>query len=299
MKTPSATSDGQWTILKLLKWTTTYFNTHAIDNPRSTAEILLSHALGLRRIDLYLQYDRPMNADELKVFKALIKRRRNREPVAYITGSKEFWSLDFHVSEDVLIPRPETECLVEASLAVMNELGGEKLLNVLEMGTGSGAVSVALSSQQPGHRYFASDFSLKALEVARQNGQANGREDILFFAGDWLRPVKRAAAGFDLILSNPPYIPTAEIGRLQPEIHQYEPFKALDGEPDGLGCLRSIIETAPQYLRSQGFLLLEIGCGQKDAVAGIASGSGGYDQIDFLRDYSGIDRIVKLRQARR
>jgi len=295
MKASSATSDRTWTILDLLKWTTAYFNTHAIDNPRSTAEILLCHVLGGRRIDLYLQYDRPMNRDELKTYKTLIKRRLDREPVAYIVGSKEFWSLDFKVNQDVLIPRPETECLVEASLAVMESRSGSGPLRVLELGTGSGAVTVALSTENPQHVYFASDRSLKALRVAAQNSTAHGRrEGTHFFAGDWFSPLQKTSSRFDLIVSNPPYIPKEEIRNLQPEIHQYEPLEALDGDMDGLGDLRRIIEKAPEHLRPSGHLLLEIGYGQKDPVTQIAEENGRYECVSFLKDYSGIDRIAKF-----
>ncbi|MBW2296501.1 MAG: peptide chain release factor N(5)-glutamine methyltransferase [Deltaproteobacteria bacterium] len=297
MKTPQTISDRSWTILNLLKWTTTYFKTHAIDNPRSTAEVLLSHALGLQRIDLYLQFDRPMHADELKIFKALIKRRLAREPVAYITGTREFWSLDFQVTRDVLIPRPETECLVETSLEIMSDQADACALNILELGTGSGAVTVALASQQSRHHYFASDISVKALAVARMNGIAHEQTAIHFFAADWLSSVKKAGARFNLILSNPPYIPRPEISGLQPEIHRYEPHQALDGKTDGLGCLQEIIDTAPDCLVPGGFLLLEIGYGQKDQIAKIVGHKGCYDQITFIKDYSGIHRIVRLRKA--
>jgi release factor glutamine methyltransferase len=298
MKTPPTTIEGPWTILSLLKWTTSYFASHAIDNPRSTAEVLLAHALGLKRIDLYLQYDRPMHADELKGYKALIKRRVAREPVAYITGTREFWSLDFQVNRDVLIPRPETECLVEAALEVMHKTKeGRDPLNILELGTGSGAVVTALASQQPGHRYFASDISTRALAMARENSVSLGQAGIFFFAGDWLKPVRCTRTCFNLIVSNPPYIPSGEIKGLQPEIHGYEPVRALDGEDDGLGCLRRIIATAPDCLVSGGALLLEIGYGQREGVEAIARQWGCYDQVAFDKDYSGILRVVRLRKA--
>lgn len=297
MKTPVTTSEGPWTILSLLKWTTSYFSTHAIDNPRSTAEVLLAHALRLKRIDLYLQYDRPMHADELKSYKRLIQRRVAREPVAYITGSREFWSLDFKVNRDVLIPRPETECLVEAALAVMGKNDGGAPLFILELGTGSGAVVTALACQAPGHRYVASDISIAALKVARYNSAALGQEGILFFAGDWLAPIRLSNVRFDLIVSNPPYIRRGDIKGLQPEIHGYEPIQALDGEEDGLGSLRQIIAAAPDYLVSGGALLLEIGYGQKEGVEAIARQGSSFSAVSFEKDYSGIQRVAKLQKA--
>ncbi len=296
MKTPSTTSEGSWTILTLLKWTTSYFLSHAIDNPRSTAEVLLAHALKLKRIDLYLQYDRPMHADELKAYKSLIKRRIAREPVAYITGTREFWSLEFNVNRHVLIPRPETECLVEAALAVMREGEGSDPRIVLELGTGSGAVVTALASQEPAHSYFASDISIEALAMARENSVSLGQAGIHFFVGDWLAPVCCSKACFDLIVSNPPYIPRGEINDLQPEIHRYEPIRALDGEDDGLGCLRRIITTASDCLAPGGVLLLEIGYGQKEGVEAIARQNSCYGEIAFDKDYSGILRVARLRK---
>jgi len=297
MKTPSTTSEGPWTILSLLKWTTSYFSTHSIDNPRSTAEVLLAHVLELKRIDLYLQYDRPMHGDELKSYKQLIKRRVAREPVAYITGTREFWSLDFKVNRHVLIPRPETECLVEASLAIMENQAGRDPLLILELGTGSGAVVTALASQVPGHRYYASDISIEALKVARQNSAFLGQAGIHFFAGDWLAPVRCSRNGFDLIVSNPPYICRADIKDLQPEIHQYEPNLALDGEVDGLGAIRRIIASAPDCLAPGGALLLEIGYGQREGVEAIARQAGCFGEVSFDRDYSGIHRVARMRKS--
>jgi len=296
MKTPSTTSDGPWTILSLLKWTTAYFSSHGIDNPRSTAEVLLAHVLELKRIDLYLQYDRPMHADELKSYKQLIKRRVAREPVAYITGTREFWSLDFKVNRHVLIPRPETECLVEAALAIIENKGGSDPLFILELGTGSGAVVTALASQAPGHRYYASDISIEALKVARQNSASLGQAGINFFAGHWLAPVRCSKGCFDLIVSNPPYICRTDIKDLQPEIQRYEPIQALDGEVDGLGALRRIIASAPDCLVSGGSLLLEIGYGQKAVVEAIARQAGCFDEVSFDRDYSGIHRVARMRK---
>lgn len=297
MKPPSTTNEVPWTILTLLKWTTSYFSSHAIDNPRSTAEVLLAHTLKLKRIDLYLQYDRPMNTKELKDYKALIKRRIAREPVAYITGIKEFWSLDFQVTRDVLIPRPETECLVEAALEVMGRKENTRPLHILELGTGSGAIAIALASQEPGHCYYASDISIQALSIARRNSVSQGQHKIHFFAGDWLAPVQGTKVGFDLIVSNPPYIPKEGISGLQPEIHRYEPIRALDGEVDGLGCLRRIIDAAPERLVSGGMLLLEIGYGQRAEVEAIARQGNCFDEVSFGKDYSGIHRVARLRKT--
>ena len=200
--------DTPWTILKLLNWAASYFKSHDIDNPKSTAEILLSHALQLQRIDLYLQYDRPLNRDELSAFKQLVQRRRNREPVAYIVGNKEFWSLPLAVTQDVLIPRPDTECLVETALDILEHEPVGLPLRILDLGTGSGAIILSIASQCQGPVYFASDISEKATVLAKANAMENGLTHIHFFTGDWLVPLRTSAKPFDLIVSNPPYIPS-------------------------------------------------------------------------------------------
>jgi len=293
--------DPEWTILKLLQWTASYFKSRGIDSPRATAEILLAHILKLRRIDLYLRYDQPLCSDELTQFKALIKRRIDREPVAYIVGVKEFWSMDFTVTRDVLIPRPETECLVEAALPLLpdnsNQDPGFEPKRVLELGTGSGAIILALASERPEQLFFASDRSVKAVLLAKENARRHRLDHAVhFFCGDWLMPLGNGRCRFDVILSNPPYIPTGAIGRLQPEIYKYEPIMALDGDQDGLNCLRLIIGSAHRFLNDRGSLLLEIGQDQKPEVEKIIRGCGNYENIVFKKDYSGYDRVVQMRK---
>ena len=303
MQNQSKSSDPEWTIIKLLEWTTSYFKSHDIDSPRSTAEILLAHVLKLKRIDLYLQYDKPLSIDELSKFKVLIKRRIEREPVAYIVGVKEFWSMDFVVTKDVLIPRPETECLVEAALALLPQ-GNDSDSNqspksILELGTGSGAVILAIASMRPKPVYFASDRSVKAIRLARQNSKRHGLDTAVnFFCGDWFTPLNRQKKRFDMIISNPPYIPTQVIGRLMPEIYKYEPISALDGDKNGLFCLRHIINTAHGYLNPEGSLLLEIGHDQKNDVQSLIDQCGSYEQVVFTKDYGGYDRVVRMKKKK-
>lgn len=300
MQSRPKSNDPEWNILKLLNWTTSYFKSHDIDSPRAAAEILLAHALKKDRIDLYLLHDQPLSPEELSLFRELVKRRIHREPVAYIVGEKGFWSMDFAVNPDVLIPRPETECLVEAALMLLSgdrvdADGGAK--RILELGTGSGAVILAVARHRPNHFFFASDRSINAVAVAKRNAlrhQLDGR--VRFFCGDWFSPVTAAGVKFDMILSNPPYIPTPVIGRLQPEIRQYEPVSALDGDEDGLGCLGRIIREAHVYLRPEGRLLLEIGNHQKDGVLKIVDDDGHYEDVEFMKDYGGHDRIVRMKK---
>jgi len=291
------TGDEKWTILKILRWTTSYLTSHNTDSPRLDAEILLGHTLGLERPELYMQYDLPLCGDELARFKSLIIRRANREPTAYIVGMKGFWSLELAVTGDVLIPRPETEHLVESALSLIpGELSEAFSKRILDMGTGSGDIVLALASERPGHLFFASDRSAKAIDVARKNAARISLADtIRFFSGDWFAPLNRKGKGFDMILSNPPYIPTGEIRQLRPEIREYEPVAALDGGKDGLACIRHIIRSAPAYLVPGGYLLLEIGHDQKASVRKIASDAGPYENIVFSKDYGGHDRVVQLR----
>lgn len=301
MQNQSRKNDSHWTILKILNWTTSYFKSHNIDSPRSTAEILLAHALKLKRIDLYLRYDQPLYSNELTRFKALIKKRINREPVAYIVRVKEFWSMDLTVTKDVLIPRPETECLVETALSLLPENSNIRSTfeqkRILELGTGSGAVILALASCRINNLFFASDIFIKSVAVAKHNAKCHALDGAInFFVGDWFSPVKKGNQSFDMIISNPPYVQTQIINKLQPEIYMYEPFRALDGGIDGLHVIRHIINNAQAYIKPHGYLLLEIGHAQKDEVVDIVNSCGDYDLIFFTKDYSGYDRVVQMRK---
>jgi len=292
------TRDSLWTILELIRWTTAYFASHQVENPRASAEVLLAHALGSERLDLYLNYDQPLDRPELDRFKRLIRRRARGEPVAYIVGEKEFWSLDLLVNRKVLIPRPETECLVEAEGRYLAPLPPAPRRRVLELGTGSGAVVLALAAQYPAHRYFATDRHFSILALALDNIRRHRQSDrIHLLAGDWFTPLRRAGRPFDLIVSNPPYIASDVIGNLQPEISKFEPRLALDGGEDGLASIRHIIEQGPDYLNVAGRLFLEIGHDQKEAVQEMIADCGRYKNAVFKKDYSGFDRVVTVERA--
>jgi release factor glutamine methyltransferase len=297
MQNQPTSQDPEWTIIKLIEWTTSYFKSHDIESPRTSAEILLAHALNLNRIDLYLRYDQPLSSKELSPFKTLIKRRVKREPVAYIVGTKEFWSMDLAVTPEVLIPRPETECLVEAALDLLPNNPIMKQQRILELGTGSGAVILALASERPNHLFFASDRSMNAVELAQKNARHHGLDNAVnFFCADWFRAMKASSVPFDMIISNPPYIPTQNIAKLQPEIYRYEPTSAIDGHEDGLGCLQLIINDAHSYLNRQGHLLLEMGHDQKKPIQKIIERCAVYEDIIFSKDYSGYNRIVQMQK---
>ena len=296
MQNQAATGDNNWNVLKLLQWTTTYFTSRSIENPRAAAEILLARVLQLERVELYVRHDQPLNAGELARFKELIQRRAAGEPVAYIVGHREFWAMDFAVTPDVLIPRPETECLVEAALQRLENAAPGR--HILDLGTGCGAVVLSLAARAPQHQFFASDVSQAALAVAVRNaGAHNLEENVRFFCGSWLEAVQNRSAGLDMIVSNPPYIRRSAIDHLQVEIRRFEPLMALDGGEDGLRCLEQIIAAAGSSLNADGSLLLEIGYDQKEAVAAMVDRIGGYVDLSFRKDYSGHDRVACLRSG--
>ncbi|MBS3809469.1 MAG: peptide chain release factor N(5)-glutamine methyltransferase [Desulfobacterales bacterium] len=285
-----------WTVLDALQWTAGFFDSRHIDAPRLTAELLLAEVLGLNRIDLYIRHDQPLLDNELARYREVIRRRAKREPLAYILEKKEFWDLEFIVAPEVLIPRPETEHLVEAALERLPE-DADNIKRVIDLGTGCGAIVVSLAVYRPQNLYFGVDRSYRAVRVAKENAKRNDSGQRLhLFVGDWLEPVNSGACGFDMIVSNPPYIPSAQIDSLEPEIHNFEPRLALDGLEDGLFAIRAIIDTAPRHLDSGGFLLMEIGYDQKDAVTTLCQKTGCYRDIEFVRDYGGHNRVAVLQK---
>ena len=294
MQKPTQRQDPPWTILNILRWTSDYFASHGIDSPRTAAEILLADVLGVRRLDLYLRYDQPLHGEDLRRFKETIRRRVQREPVAYITGRSEIWSLPLSVSPAVLIPRPETECLVEAALALIPE-GTPHL--IIEPGTGSGVIALALATERPFVRILATDTSTAALDVAGRNIRYHGMEQrIQLLGGQWLEPLALGPPSFDMIVSNPPYIPSGDIPGLQPEVSRFEPRNALDGGADGLAAIRRLVEAAYKYLKPKGYLLMEIGFDQRAAVEAFVHSIDRYIDFTVHKDYSGLDRVVQMRR---
>jgi release factor glutamine methyltransferase len=285
-----------WTIKSILSWTDAYFSEHHIDSPRLTAEILLAQVLGLRRLDLYLQHDRPLEKQELADFKALIRRRIAREPVAYITGRKGFFKDQFKVAPGVLIPRPDTETLVETAVGILSEMGTYgRQARVVELGVGSGAVIVSIANACKGHLYFGSDFSWDALAVACVNVEAFAQTPISLFQSDWLAAVTPQPM-FDLILSNPPYIPSIDIESLEPEVRDHEPRQALDGGADGLDAVRVILAQAGDRLLPSGRLVLEIGYDQKPLIKSLAKSVTWAAELDFVKDLAGHHRLAVFKK---
>ncbi len=290
-----------WTILKILRWTADYFQDHEVSEPRASAEVLLAHVLGLSRLDLYLRYEQPLTPEELARFKALMVRRRQGEPVAYLTGHREFWSLDFQVAPGVLIPRPETEILVEVGIEAAKKFCAtqdERQTGLwgLEFGVGSGALVVALAKELPQLDWLALDLSAAALVVARDNSRRHGvagrvhlvRSDL----ASGLKPVPR----FSIMVANLPYVPRAEWAQLPKEIRDFEPREALLGGEDGLDLIRLLARQAHRYLHPGGWLALEVGAGQAGPVMEMLKEIGAYEQLESLKDYQGIQRVVRGRR---
>lgn len=276
-----------WTVLRILRWTADYFGGKGLDSPRLDAELLLAATLGLDRVGLYLNYDRPLNADELSTFRARLQRRALREPLQYILGECEFWSLPLTVSPAVLVPRPDTEVLVEEAL---ERLTGPA--RVLDVGTGSGAIAIALASERPEAQFTALDLSAAALSVAQANAGRHGlSERIAFVEGDLAQLPEQT---FDLVVSNPPYIPTADCATLMTEVRDFEPRLALDGGDDGLAAYRHLARQVAAVLAPGGWLLVEVGIGQAAAVAELFDAAG-LEEVGQRDDYAGIPRVVRGR----
>jgi release factor glutamine methyltransferase len=286
-----------WTILDLIRWTDERFGKEGLITPRLDAEVLLAETLGMDRVGLYTHFDQPVQPRELARFKKLIRRRLRHEPVAYIVGQREFWSLPFMVTPDVLVPRPETEILVMEALRVLSQPDQtERRIRILEMGTGSGVISVALAKELPSASVVATDLSEKALSIAAENALRNRvRERILFLQGDLFDPLERESI-FDLIITNPPYIPQDYFPSLPPEVRDFEPRVALDGGKDGLTFFRRVLPGVGKYLSPEGWFLTEIGAGQDQKVRQIAEANPDLDSFDFLPDLAGIKRVFKARK---
>ncbi len=288
-----------WTVLELLNWTADYFRRLGLENARLNAEVLLGKVLGLERIMLYARFDQPVGERERDEFRALVRRRADREPLQYLVGSCEFYGRRFELTPAVLIPRQETELVVEKCLARAKD----DALWAADVGTGSGAIAVTLAAERPDLHVIATDLSEGALALAARNAAAHGVSDrVLTACGDLTDPVRGLLpadrAGLDLLVSNPPYVRTGEIAGLDPEVRDHEPRQALDGGPDGLDVLRRLVPAAAELLLPGGWLVLELGDGQADAVRQLAGGTGAFDVagIETTIDAQGCERVFCARR---
>lgn len=276
-----------WTILGVLSWTEKRFAERGIGTPRLDAQVLLAKVLARDRVYLYTHFDQPLGADELAAYRGLIQRRLAGEPVAYLVGKKEFRSLELAVDPRVLVPRPDTETLVDVALELL-PAGGR----VVDVGTGSGAVALAIKKERPDAAVLAVERSPEAAAVARDNAARLGLE-VELLEGDLLAPVA-ARAPLGLVVSNPPYIPSAEIERLAPEVRR-EPRAALDGGADGLDVVRRLVRESPPLLAPGGAVAVEVGAGQAPAVVALFAADGRYAPATVTKDLAGVDRVVAAR----
>ncbi|MCY4486683.1 MAG: peptide chain release factor N(5)-glutamine methyltransferase [Deltaproteobacteria bacterium] len=264
---------------------------------RLDAELLLMEALGWSREDLYRSPETVLDARETERFVALVGRRAGGEPVAYLRGTQEFWSLEFAVTRDVLIPRPETEHLVEAVVDSLSERHGWQ--RVLDLGTGSGAIALSVARECPEAEVWATDVSAPALAVARKNARRHGvGRRIHLFQGDLCAPVRDLPGYFDAVVSNPPYISTREMARLPRDVREWEPTLALDGGVDGMGFYRRIVEEAIPLLREGGLLAVEVGADLGDAVCELFRAHRDIRGVRMQRDYAGLPRVVAAERIR-
>jgi release factor glutamine methyltransferase len=281
-----------WTVARLLAWTTQDFKTLGLSSPRLDAELLLSHALGCDRVRLYMDMQRPLQSSELVAMRELVKRRRMREPVAIILGRKEFYRYELEVTKDVLVPRPETELLVDRAL----ELLPADATSALDLCTGSGAIAIALALERPGLCVDATDVSEAALAVATRNVERHALGSrVRLYLGDLFAALS-GAASYPLVTANPPYVAEGEWPALAPELRLHEPRLALVAGPDGLDVLRRICARAAEHLQPRGALLLEVGQGQADAVADLIAAEGSFEPAASHKDLAGIARIVAARR---
>jgi release factor glutamine methyltransferase len=277
------------TALAYLELAAKFFAGRGIASARLDAELLLAEVLATDRVGVYLRFDRPLGRGEVDAYRALIKRRGDGDPVAHLTGRREFWSRSLVVTPDVLVPRPETELVVERGLACIDV--ADRALRILDLGTGSGAIAIALASELPNAAITAVDVSPAAAAVAERNAVAHGVEArVRVLVSDWtaaLAPEDR----FDLVVSNPPYIPSADLPSLPAEVRR-EPMLALDGGEDGLAAYRRIVEEAARVLEPDGTLVCEIGVGQAAAVADLFVAAG-FADVGCFADLAGIERVIE------
>lgn len=314
-------NDKIWTIGRILKWTEQYFKDKGIESPRLDAEVLLAHVLEKQRIYLYVHFDEPLQPAELAAYREMIKQRVLRVPVAQILGEKEFMGLTFKVTADTLVPRPDTEILVQAAVERLKAMKGEakapedealadgeeassaadrdeaaadvsqEPLRIADIGTGSGAICLSVLRYLAGTVADTVDISPAARAVAEENAASLGLADrVTFHTGDLLQPLRGMT--FAAILSNPPYIPEADIAGLAPEVRLKEPHTALSGGRDGLDFYRRLAKEAPAMLVPGGFMAFEVGIHQAEPVAALAKANPLIARTEILPDYAGIDRVV-------
>lgn len=291
----------RWTIQEILNVTAEFLKDKGIESPRLCAEVLLAHQLKKSRVEIYLEFDQLLNSSEIAGYRSLIRRRLKREPVQYITGHQEFWSLDFLVSPAVLIPRPETEVLVEEAIKIKknNLLPDSDQPKILDLGTGSGAIAITLAKEIGSATIWAGDIASEALAVARDNAKHHNINNsrINFYQGDLWQPFSNPSIIFDMIISNPPYIPTMAFQALPLEVRHFEPRIALDGHENGIYFIKRIIEESATYLKPGGWLLIEMDPDQTEKALYLLDSTQSFGYKERLMDYQKKYRIVKAQKS--
>jgi len=289
-----------WTIKELLSVTTDYLKEKRIESPRLTAELLLAHQLNADRVNLYLNFEQPLTGKEISGYRSLIKRRLLREPLQYITGVQEFWSLDFMVDSRALIPRPESELLVELAVDKIKALALQRPpAKILDLGTGCGALAISLAREIKQTEILATDVSAESLKLARLNAERHGVSDCIEFRqGDLWTPLADNRRAFDIILSNPPYVASEEYDKLIPEIRDYEPRLALDGKKAGMYFIEKIIRRGLDFLKSGGWIMLEMAPDQTEKALGLMGKINGYEEKTRIKDYSSRYRVVMAQKRK-
>jgi len=291
---------GTWTVRRLLEWTTPFFQRKGVDSPRLAAELLLGHVLSIPRIKLYTDYERELDARQLEAYRDLVRRAAEDEPVAYLTGRAHFFSLEFEVTRDVLIPRPDTETLVENVIQLVRRQPGLESPRVLDLCTGSGCIAAAIAHNIKNAVALATDISPAAVALARKNLDRLGlSQRVTVEAGDLFAPLDRMVdrQPFHLLVANPPYIPTGQIPQLDRSVREYEPLSALDGGLDGMAIHRRILTESPSRLLPGAHVFLEIAFDQAVLARRIAAEHPEFSDIRILKDQAGNDRVLALRRV--
>lgn len=282
-------SDDQWTVRRIIEWTTDHLRKHGSETPRLDAELLLAHARNCRRIELYTRFDEPLTDPQRAAMRDLVRRRAQAEPVAYLVGHREFFSLDFRVTPAVLVPRPDTETLV---LELIERMKGVENPRIADIGTGSGCIAVAAAVNLPAAQFTAIDVSPAALEIARENAVMHKVADrIRFLEGDLLSLVPTGER-FDAIASNPPYIGLNERETLQQDVRDHEPHTALFAGGDGLDVIRRLVRDAASYLVSGGLLLFEFSPEQMPEIESVFAADANYCDTKLVKDMTGRFRVA-------
>jgi len=278
-----------WRIIDIINWGEEYFRFKGFENPKQEIEWLLCDLLNYKRIDLYLEFENTISDSKLDQLKGWVKRRRTREPLQYITGQTQFYGYPFKVSPDVLIPRPETERVVDV---VLHTIGNITKPKILEVGSGSGCMAVSIGAEKRNAYILSIDISKPAIDQARKNADLNATTNVDFMVLDFLKELPEGQ--FDLLVSNPPYIPLNEFGTTMPEIHNHEPQIALTDNRDGLTFYQRFAEVAKELVKPGGWVIMEVGLGDHPAKAMEIFQSGGYKNLGLITDFNGDERVLKI-----